>query len=176
MPRPPPTRSCPCRSSRRSRPTSRRLWRRRCGRRWAEASAMYVSVRDRPGTDTTPAGRRGRVASTVVLLGVVSLLTDVSSEMVNAVLPIYLTKVLGLGILAYGVVDGIYQGVSALVRVVGGYLADRYDHPKWVAAAGYSVSALSRIALLPAHGFASVSAVITADRLGKGCAPPRGTR
>ncbi|KHD73475.1 major facilitator transporter [Actinoplanes utahensis] len=108
------------------------------------------------------------MAGTVFLLGVVSLLTDVSSEMVAAVLPLYLTAELGLSLIAYGVVDGLYQGVSALVRIFGGYLNDRSNRPKWIAAAGYGVSALSRIALIPAHGFAAVTAVVTADRLGKG--------
>ncbi|MFI7602241.1 MFS transporter [Actinoplanes sp. NPDC049681] len=123
-------------------------------------------MRDRPGS---PADRHaGRVATTVLLLGVVSMLTDVSSEMVAAVLPLYLTTQVGLGYVAYGFVDGLYQGVSAVVRIAGGYAGDRGGRPKWIAAAGYGVSALSRIALLPAHGFAAVTAVITADRLGKG--------
>ncbi|MFU8875982.1 MFS transporter [Micromonospora sp. SL4-19] len=104
----------------------------------------------------------------MVLLGVVSLLTDVSSEMVAAVLPVYLTAELGLGVLAYGVVDGLYQGASALVRIFGGYLGDRSNRPKWVATAGYAVSAASRLAMLPAHGLGVVTAVVTADRLGKG--------
>jgi MFS family permease len=130
---------------------------------------MYISTRDRPVSDTgaAPNGRR-RVASTVLLLGVVSLLTDISSEMVNSVLPVYLTTSVGLAVLAYGFIDGVYQGVSALVRIAGGYLSDRHDTPKWVAASGYLLSALTRIAMLPAHGFAAITAVITADRLGKG--------
>ncbi|MFC8620581.1 MFS transporter [Micromonospora purpureochromogenes] len=131
---------------------------------------MYVSVRDRPGAD--PAGEPGRrlprVGATVVLLGVVSLLTDVSSEMIAAVLPVYLTAELGLGLLAYGVVDGLYQGASALVRIFGGYLGDRSHRPKWVATAGYALSAASRLAMLPAHGLGAVTAVVTVDRLGKG--------
>jgi MFS family permease len=108
------------------------------------------------------------VSRTVVLLGVVSMLTDISSESVNAVLPIYLTTVLGMTPLAYGSIDGIYQGVSALVRILGGSLADRTDHPKWVATVGYTISALSRVLLLPAQGFIAITAVITGDRLGKG--------
>ncbi|MFI5496971.1 MFS transporter [Actinoplanes sp. NPDC051859] len=123
-------------------------------------------MRDRPAA---PADRHGsRVATTVLLLGVVSLLTDVSSEMVAAVLPLYLTAQVGLGFFAYGVVDGLYQGVSAVVRIAGGYAGDRGGRPKRIALIGYGVSALSRIALLPAQGFAAVTAVITADRLGKG--------
>jgi MFS family permease len=128
---------------------------------------VYVSLRDRPGA-TTGAPAAARVATTVILLGVVSLLTDVSSEMVSAVLPVYLTTQLGLSLLAYGFVDGLYQGVSALVRIGGGYAGDRIGRPKWVAVAGYGVSALSRVAMLAAGTFAAITAVVTADRLGKG--------
>ena len=130
---------------------------------------MYVSLRDRPHADGTE-NRDGvrRVSTTVVLLGVVSLLTDVSSEMVASVLPLYLTAVVGLSPIAYGFLDGIYQGVSAFVRLAGGYAGDRGGQPKWVAVFGYGASALSRIAMLPATGFAAITAIVTADRLGKG--------
>jgi MFS family permease len=104
----------------------------------------------------------------VVLLGTVSLLTDISSEAVSAVLPLYLTAVVGLSPLAYGVVDGLYQGVSALVRLAGGWLSDRADRPKWVAVAGYGLSAAAKVVLLVAQGLLSVAAVISVDRLGKG--------
>jgi MFS family permease len=124
-------------------------------------------------TERAPAVRRQErvrrpVAGTVVLLGVVSMLTDISSEAVTAVLPIYLTAVVGLTPLAYGFVDGLYQGVSALVRILGGWLSDRGDHPKWVAFSGYALSAVTRLALIPAQGVGSVTAVLTVDRLGKG--------
>jgi MFS family permease len=101
-------------------------------------------------------------------MGVVSLVTDVSSESVSAILALYLTTVVGLGPLGYGFTDGLYQGVSALVRIFGGWAADRGDHPKWVAFGGYGLSALTRIALIPAHGLAAISTVIGIDRLGKG--------
>ncbi|MFC7533530.1 MFS transporter [Actinoplanes sp. GCM10030250] len=131
---------------------------------------MYVTLRDRPGAgDQPPVGRTvKRVSSTVVLLGVVSLLTDVSSEMVASVLPLYLTAAVGLSPVAYGFLDGMYQGVSAFLRIAGGYAGDRGGQPKWVAVLGYGVSALSRIAMLAATGFAAITAVVTADRLGKG--------
>jgi MFS family permease len=130
---------------------------------------MYVTVRDRP-TAARPRspGVAHRVAGTVVLLGIVSMLTDISSESVNAVLPIYLTSILGMSTLAYGFIDGIYQGVSALVRILGGWIADRADHPKWVAVVGYLASAISRVFLLPATTFAAITSIITVDRLGKG--------
>jgi MFS family permease len=131
---------------------------------------VYVSLRDRPGADAAPEVGKTvkRVSSTVVLLGIVSLLTDVSSEMVSSVLPLYLTVAVGLSPVAYGFLDGIYQGVSAFVRIAGGYAGDRGGQPKWVAVLGYGASALSRLAMLPAAGFAAITGVITADRLGKG--------
>lgn len=135
------------------------------------AGRVYVTVRDRPGAAAT--GERGspvatRVTTTVVVLGIVSLLTDISSEMVAAILPLYLTAEMGFGMRAYGMVDGVHQGVSALVRLGGGYLGDRTRAPKWVATAGYALSALSRLAMLGAHTLGTVIAVVTTDRLGKG--------
>lgn len=130
---------------------------------------MYVTLREGSRDPDAPGRRRGgRVAGTVVLLGVVSMLTDVSSEAVAAVLPLYLTAVVGLSPLAYGFIDALYQGVSAVVRIAGGWAADRGDHPKWIAVLGYGLSAVSRLALLPAAGLASITAVVAADRLGKG--------
>ena len=130
---------------------------------------MYMT--DRPRADTTaaaPPASPKAAGRTVVLLGLVSLLTDVSSESVSAVLPLYLTAVLGLSPLAYGFVDGLYQGVSAVVRILGGWLSDRADRPKWVAFAGYGLSAVTKVGLLAAQGLGPVTAVITVDRLGKG--------
>ncbi|NPD03658.1 MFS transporter [Nocardioides sp. zg-1308] len=133
---------------------------------------MYISVRDRPTSDTRGAGSgstaRPPVGRVVIILGVVSLLTDVSSESVSAILPLYLTAVVGLSPVAYGLIDGLYQGVSALVRLGGGWLADATDRPKWVAFLGYGLSAVARVFLLFASGAAGIAAVVTADRIGKG--------
>lgn len=135
---------------------------------------MYISFSDRPNKGA-PGFRRGsgadrsaRVSSVVIALGIVSMLTDISSESVAAILPLYVTGVIGLSTVAYGFIDGIYQGVSALVRIAGGYAADRGDHPKWIAFFGYGVSALARVGLLFASGFAALTSVLAIDRLGKG--------
>ncbi len=109
-----------------------------------------------------------RVSSVVITLGIVSMLTDVSSESTAAVLPIYITGALGLSTIAFGFIDGLYQGVSAIVRIAGGWAADARDQPKWVAFLGYGISAVARIALLFATGFGALLAIVTADRLGKG--------
>jgi len=116
-----------------------------------------------------------RVATgNVLALGTVSLFTDISSEMVTAVLPAYLVLGLHLSFAQYGVLDGLYTGATAVTRLLGGYLADRFSRRKLVATIGYGLSALSRVGLLfPASapgGSASlvVGAAIAVDRTGKG--------
>ena len=131
---------------------------------------MYITLNDRPGLpSTTDSPRTGRrVAPVVITLGMVSLVTDISSESVAAILPLYLTSVVGLSTVSYGFIDALYQGVSALVRIGGGWAADRGGHPKWVAFLGYGISAVARFFLLFTTGLAAISAVISADRIGKG--------
>ncbi|MFJ5028106.1 MFS transporter [Streptomyces sp. NPDC088560] len=113
--------------------------------------------------------RRSVVAPAVLALGAVSLVTDVSSEMVTAVLPLYLVTGLGLSPLGFGLLDGVYNGFSALVRLVGGHLADRGGgRHKWVAGFGYGLSALCKPLLLVAHSLTPIGLVLAADRTGKG--------
>ncbi|MBH1937236.1 MFS transporter [Streptomyces sp. AV19] len=121
------------------------------------------------GRGTRPGRRGGAIPATVLALGTVSLVTDVSSEMVTAVLPLYLVSGLGLSPLGFGLLDGVYNGVGALVRLLGGRLADRGGgRHKAVAAAGYGLSALCKPLLLVAHGLPLIGAVLAADRTGKG--------
>lgn len=109
------------------------------------------------------------VSRTVILLGIVSMLTDVSSEMVNTILPIYLVFTLGMTPLQFGVIDGIQQGAAALVRVVGGFTADRLGRYKEVAVFGYGLSAFCRIGfLLVGRSWALIGTVVFLDRTGKG--------
>lgn len=130
---------------------------------------MYISLRDRPKTGApAPPRTKHKVSSVVVTLGVVSLMTDISSEAVAAILPLYVTAALGLTTIAYGFIDGLMQGASALVRIAGGWAADRGDHPKWVAVAGYGLSMVTRAGLLIASGFAAITALVAIDRVGKG--------
>ena len=127
---------------------------------------MYLASVDRPAGG---ADRTKRIAGTVLALGTVSLITDVSSEMVSAVLPLYLVVGLGLGPAVYGVVDGLYTGATALLRLAGGYVADRVRRRKLVAGLGYGLSAVAKAGLLAAGtSIPALSAVIIADRAGKG--------
>jgi MFS family permease len=112
--------------------------------------------------------RRVRVARNVVLLGLVSLFTDISSEMVATILPLYLVYTLGFTPLQFGIVDGLQQGAAALMRIAGGFAADRTRRHKEVAELGYGISALSRLGLLAAQSVAALGAIVFVDRTGKG--------
>jgi MFS family permease len=109
------------------------------------------------------------VGSNVFFLGLTSLLTDISSEMVTATLPLYLLVVLRLAPMQFGLIDGINQGASVLVRIASGLIADRWRRAKEVATAGYAFSAVCRIGLLLAgRSWLGLSGVVLLDRIGKG--------
>jgi MFS family permease len=127
---------------------------------------MYLASVER---SAVPLDRTKRIAANVLALGAVSLVTDVSSEMVAAVLPLYLVVGLGLGPVVYGVLDGLYTGATALLRLVGGYLADRVQRRKLIAGLGYGISAVAKAGLLAAGASVpALGAAIVADRAGKG--------
>jgi MFS family permease len=103
------------------------------------------------------------------MLGLTSLFTDVSAEMVATILPMYLLFDLHLAPAAFGVIDGLYQGAAALVRIFGGVAADRSRRYKEVAVVGYGLSAIARVGLLVVGNIWTLLAgVIMVDRLGKG--------
>lgn len=134
---------------------------------------MYLSTVTTPDVNGGPVkgGRRrwAAVSGNVVALGAVSLVTDVSAEMVTAILPLYLMIGLQLSPAAYGVIDGVYTGATVLLRLVGGYIADRVSRRKAVAGVGYGLSAVAKLGLLAAGGSATaIGLAITADRAGKG--------
>jgi len=141
---------------------------------WPRYTSVYASVRNVPAEVlAAPAARSGRrriaVSRTVILLGLVSLFTDLSQEMVTAVLPLYLTYQVRLSPLQFGFIDGMYQGATALVRLLGGLVADRKERHKEVAATGYGASALCKLALVAVGGaWLGTTAVLLVDRLGKG--------
>ena len=137
-------------------------------------TSVYASVRNVPAeVIAAPAARSSRrriaVSRTVILLGLVSLFTDLSQEMVTAVLPLYLTYQVRLSPLQFGFIDGMYQGATALVRLLGGLVADRKERHKEVAATGYGASALCKLGLVAVGGaWLGTTAVLLVDRLGKG--------
>lgn len=110
-----------------------------------------------------------RIPRTVVLLGLTSLLTDVSSEMVAAVLPLYLVYAAGFTPLQLGIVDGLYRGAAAFAALASGFAADRRKRHKEVASLGYGLSAACKLALVAAGGaVGAIGAIVMLDRVGKG--------
>ncbi len=120
-------------------------------------------------------GERGPVGRNVVLLGVTSLVTDVSSEMVGTILPLYLFFGLGLSPFGIGAIDGLYHAVEGIVRVSTAFWADRAGRIKTLAASGYALSAACKLALLVVgSSTGAIAAVVAVDRAGKGVrASPR---
>ncbi len=108
------------------------------------------------------------MAGNVVALGLTSLFTDISSEMVNAVLPVYLVFQLGFTPLQFGLFDGAYQGITGLLRIAGGIVADRRRRYKEVAGLGYALSAICKLGLLASQAWALTTGVLLLDRTGKG--------
>ena len=89
--------------------------------------------------------------------------------MVVTILPLYLVAVGGFSPLAFGVIDGIYNGATAIVRLASGYIGDRFKRHKEVAATGYGLSAICKLALvLVGTAVSSIAAVVLIDRFGKG--------
>ncbi|HSR26184.1 MAG TPA: MFS transporter, partial [Candidatus Eisenbacteria bacterium] len=134
---------------------------------------MYTRLRD--GLSGAATGRPEeripwwRVSRNVVNLGLTSFFTDVSSEMISTVLPLYIVFVLRMTTLQLGVVDGVYTGATALMRLAAGMAADRGGRHKEVALAGYGLSAVCKLGLLATGGaFGPLVGVILADRTGKG--------
>jgi MFS family permease len=117
-------------------------------------------------------GRRSadpQVSRTVVLLGLTSLFTDIASEMVVTVLPLYLVYVGRFSPVAFGFVDGLQRGASALAGLASGFVGDRFRRHKEVAATGYGLSAVVKLGLATAGtALSTISVLVLIDRLGKG--------
>lgn len=111
---------------------------------------------------------RSALPRAVWTLGLVSLLTDVSSEMIYPLLPAFLTGTLGAGPAFLGLVEGTAEAAASLLKIASGRLSDRMPRRKPLVVAGYALSSIARpliaLAAAPWHVFA----VRLADRIGKG--------
>jgi MFS family permease len=125
--------------------------------------------------DDDPAGRRatsGRAApglpATVWMLGLVSMFMDISTEMVHALLPVFLVSVLGLGAVSLGLVAGIGEATASLTRIFSGALSDYFGRRKLLALAGYGIAALSKPLFPLASNLSWIVLAHFIDRMGKG--------
>ena len=111
---------------------------------------------------------RPRLPRTVWILGFVSLLMDLSSEIYHALLPVFLTVTLGLPVAAMGAIDGIAEATASFAKLVSGRLSDRGRRRKPWIVAGYGLAALSKPLFPLAAGAWPILAARFADRIGKG--------
>lgn len=112
--------------------------------------------------------KKNKAISNIVLLGLVSLFADMSTEMVYPLIPLYLTATLGASPAIVGVIEGIAESIASLLKVFSGYIGDVYQNKKKLAFAGYSASVVYKIMLLLAASWPGVLAARVVDRTGKG--------
>ncbi len=111
--------------------------------------------------------KRDDAGKNVFLLGFVSFLNDMSSEIILPILPFFL-RGFGAGYAGIGVVGGIIDGFGNLVKVFSGYISDRVGNRKMMVFSGYLLSSFSKLVLSFSGSTASAGALVTLDRVGKG--------
>src|SRR4051794_38974217 len=111
---------------------------------------------------------RPRIPRTVWVLGFVSLLMDLSSEIYHALLPVFVTVTLGLPAVALGAIDGLAEATASFAKLVSGRLSDRSMRRKPWVMAGYGLAALSKPLFPIAQGAVELMGARFADRVGKG--------
>jgi MFS family permease len=116
--------------------------------------------KDKPGS--------GRIGPSVYALGVVSFFTDVSSEMIFPLLPVFVTTFLGAGKEILGLIEGIADSIASLVEILSGYFSDQTGKRKQLVALGYGISAFMKIFIAFANTWLFVLFARAMERIGKG--------
>ncbi len=101
-------------------------------------------------------------------VGFTSLFMDISSEMVLNILPLFLANVLGVQTSIIGLIEGIAEATSSILKMFSGWLSDKLGGRKWLAVAGYGLSALSKPFFYIASSWGLIAGVRWVDRIGKG--------
>jgi MFS family permease len=104
----------------------------------------------------------------VFVAGLVSFFMDVSSEMIYPLVPLFLANILGVNKSVIGLIEGIAESTASLLKVFSGWFSDRIGNRKWLMAAGYGISTLSRPIVSLATGWQHVLGSRFMDRFGKG--------
>lgn len=104
----------------------------------------------------------------VWLLGWVSFFTDVAGEIIYPLLPLFLTQTLGASAMSIGVIEGVAEAANSVLKVVSGWLADRFGALKRLVLAGYGLSSLVRPVIAVVGSWPQVLFIRFGDRLGKG--------
>ncbi len=113
-----------------------------------------------------PQAHAGRIPAGVWVLGFVSLLMDVSSEMIHSLLPLFMVTTLGASALVVGLVEGLAEATALIVKVFSGVLSDYLGKRKGLAIFGYALGALTKPVFALASGTGIVLAARLLDRIG----------
>lgn len=120
------------------------------------------------GADANHDRGLGRLPASIWALGLVSMLMDVSSEMIHGLLPVYLVSVLGASAFTVGAIEGVAESTTLIVKMFSGAISDWLGRRKLLAALGYGLAALSKPAFPLAGSVGLVVAARFVDRIGKG--------
>ena len=133
-----------------------------------------VSAAPDPTAPPAPGQRRAKLHPDVLRLGLVSFLTDLSSEMIFSVVAVFFTTVAGASSALLGLIEGLADFSASSLNYLAGWLSDRSGQRKWFAAAGYGFSTLAKVILLVSSSIVGLSLFRVIERLGKGFrGPPR---
>ncbi len=108
------------------------------------------------------------IVGNIIFLGIVSMLIDLSTEMVYPIIPIYLTSVLGASPAIVGIIEGIAESLASLLKIISGYITDKYKNKKIFTFIGYSGAIFYKAALIFASTWPGILFARVIDRIGKG--------
>ncbi|MDR4949277.1 MFS transporter [Neobacillus cucumis] len=106
--------------------------------------------------------------SVILVLGIVSLMTDLSSQMIVPILPLYLTSILHVQVGTLGIIEGIAESTASILKFFSGWVSDRFGKRKWLMVGGYGLSNLIKPFFALSSTWGQVLFIRFADRIGKG--------
>lgn len=104
----------------------------------------------------------------VIMLGIVSFFSDISSEMIYPIIPLYLTATFGATPVLIGLIEGIAESLASLLKVFSGYITDQWGKKKPIAFVGYAAGLVYKLLLIIASSWGAVLFARIIDRMGKG--------
>ena len=122
----------------------------------------------RPTRTGDPPAMAPALPRAIWVLGFVSLLMDISSEMIHSLLPLFLVGSLGVSVAVVGLIEGVAESTALIAKVFSGVLSDHFRRRKWLAVIGYALGAVTKPAFALAQGVGTVVAARFIDRIGKG--------
>jgi MFS family permease len=119
-------------------------------------------------TDNPSPPTKQQLPKSIWVLGMVSMLMDISSEMIHSLLPLFMVSTLGLSVFAVGLIDGIAESTTLIVKVFSGALSDKLGKRKTLAVIGYGMSAFTKPLFAITNGMGLLITARLMDRIGKG--------